>query len=69
MNLAEKALTSARAAKFTAETREKVGYALVAPAGEREPLLIDALASAVEALDALTALLLAARDEVTVARS
>jgi hypothetical protein len=36
---------------------------MAAPEGEREALLTDALASAVEALDALTALLLDARAE------
>jgi hypothetical protein len=63
MNLAEKAITSARAAKFTAEVREKVAAAMDAPEGEREPLLTDALAAAIEALDALTELLIAAREE------
>jgi hypothetical protein len=65
MNLAEKAITSARAARFTTETREKVSLAMAAPEAERETLLVDALASAVEALDALTLLLLAARDEAS----
>lgn len=63
MNLAERAITSARAAEFTAEVREKVAAAMEAPEGEREALLTDALSSAVEALDALTELLLDARAE------
>jgi hypothetical protein len=63
VNLAERALTSAKAAELTTETRGKVAAAIEAPADERETLLIDALASAVGALDALTALLLAREAE------
>jgi hypothetical protein len=63
MNLAEKAITSARAAQFTAEVRVKVAAAMEAPEGERESLLTEALGAAVEALDALTELLLDARAE------
>lgn len=65
MNLAEKAITSAIAARLTTETREKVSVAMGAVEGEREMLLVDALGSAVEALDALTSLLLDARDEAS----
>jgi hypothetical protein len=58
VNLAEKALASAKAARLTTALRDKVTTAMEAPAGEREPLLVDALAAAVEAMDALTECLL-----------
>jgi SpoU rRNA methylase family enzyme len=63
VNLADKALTSAKAAQRTTAAREKISAAIAAPLDERESLVIDALESAVEALDALTELLLAARGE------
>lgn len=62
MNLAERAVASAKAARLTIETREKVSAALEVPAGEREPLLVLALSSAISALDVLTELLIATRD-------
>jgi len=55
ISLVEKALTSNRAAESTGEMRDKIAAAMAAPEGEREPLLIEALAAATEALDALTA--------------
>lgn len=59
VNAAQKALVSAGAARLTTLTREKVAAAIEAQPKERETLIIDALATAVEAIDALTELLLA----------
>lgn len=64
MNAAEKAVVSARAWELVKLTREKVTEAIASPPKEREALVIDALETAVEAIDAMTERLLADNDEV-----